>query len=273
MRKERKLPVKKNYDGFVEEFSDMLGRKYPEICFFLYGSYTDDRLVSGRSDLDGSLILDAEFITPKHMVMDIAGILARCLSRNRIPIQFNLMDRATNRDGRFLSYTTDFTEWFKTSPIIMFGSDYLKEMHGLDFKSGALTTIAFNLRGVRNRLLESLDDLAEKPERFKENFVKSLDKVSGLPKKLVYLQTGEVIAGKTESMREFKRIFTQFDSRILEKAISLLHNPRALFNYAEDTENALHLWQDALTAMETMVKMYAQKFPRISNSEVARQGR
>jgi len=272
-RKAKELPTQRNYNRFVEEFSDALGRKYPKICFFLYGSYVDGRLVSGRSDLDGGIILNAEFVTPKRTVMDIAGILARGLSRNRIPVQLNLMDRATNRDGRFLSYTQDYKEWLQGDSVVGYGSDYLKEMRGLDYKLGCLTAIAFNLRAVRNHLLESLDDLAIDPKRFEKGLLESLKTASALPKKLVYLQTGEVIPCRTKSLQEFERIFGQIDSNTLKRILSLLNNPIALFNYAENSDNALQLWQDALTIMETMIRTYVQRFPKISRREVAPQGR
>jgi len=269
------LPTKRDYDNFVREFSEELSKRHQDVCFYLYGSYPDGRANLGRSDIDGGLILNADFVTDKGQVRDLAEILKRYLINHKLifekrkKTQFNLLDRGTDKDGRFLSYTSDFTDWIKNIGKIISGPDYVREMKGLDFRTGPLHAAAFNFRRIRNGLLYSSFNLSlDKGENFRESLEKSMEALASLPKKLILIQQGILYPSRPESKRKITEMLPTLDLSTLEKVDFLFNRPRQLYESISNTGVALQLYQKVLTAYEEMLKAYVEEFPEVSEKEV-----
>jgi len=264
------IPTKKNYDGFIEEFVSKLGKRHPDTCFYAYGSYIDGRCDYGRSDIDGGLIFNSGFVMPKEEVLDIADFLASALGKNRVKTQFNLLDRGTCREGRFLSYTSDYTAWIQKVGKVLSGPNYLGEMNGLDFKSGTLHNAAFNLRKARNNLLYSFDTINTNPDRFRERTEKVLETLAKFPKFLIWLRDGEVIVPRIKGRDALKQMLGDIDLSFMEELEVLLRRPDQFYSEIEDTDRALRLIVKGVGVMEQIVQSYVSRFKEPSSRELKR---
>lgn len=262
------LLSKENYDRFIGEFSSKLAKKHPKVCFYAYGSYVDGNCNYGRSDIDGGLILDSGIVTLKDIILDIAEIFANALKTNPVKTQFNLLDRETCRDGRFLSYTLDYTKWIKSVGKIISGPDYLKYMNGLDFKSGVLHTAAYNFRKAKNNLLYSLDMISTEPKRFREKTERVLETLAKFPKVLIWLRGEDVIPSRIKARKKLEKMLGYIDLTFIEQLEHLLKHPAKFYSKLEDNNQALQLSREALTTMESMIQAYIRKYPVSSPREL-----
>lgn len=267
----KSLPTKKDYDFFVKGFADKLSQHFPDICFYVYGSYASGKANYGRSDIDGGLILNEEFISPKNKIIMISDMLKQCLDKRRVKTQFNLLDRGTNKDGRFLSYIVSYTDWIKRGGVVICGPDYRQEMKGLDFKAGELEAASFNFRRIRNGLLYSSGDII-KGYNQEGNFGTSLEKaiigLKGLAKKLIFLQCGKLYPEASESFQRIRRMFPELNLEVLKKVNALLRNPRRFREVLESGQSEeLKFYQDILTQFEQIIQAYVVKFPKVSERE------
>ncbi len=264
----RNIPTKENYDGFVMELVGGLGKKHPDICFYAYGSYIDGNCNYGRSDIDGGLILNSGIVTPKEEVLDLAADLASALGKNRVKTQFNLLDKGTCRDGRFLAYTKDYTDWIRRVGKVLSGPNYLEDLNGLDFKSGVLHNAAFNLRKARNNLLYSFDTINTDPNRFRERTEKVLETLAKLPKFLIWLRRGDIVVPRVRGREELRKMLGDVDLSFLEELEGLLTQPSKFYSELEDTDRALSLMVKGVDTMEQMVQAYVREFPKASAREL-----
>jgi len=264
----RELPTKKDYEGFVREFSGALSREHPNVCFYVYGSFANGTCNYGRSDIDGGLVLDSGVVTPKIDISSIGEILAEITIRRGIKTQFNLTDRASNRDGRFLSYTSDYTDWIKQSGKIICGDDLVSEMNGLNFKSGVLYSSAFNFRKVRNNVLYASYYLQADREEFRKAAEGGLKTLCGFPKKLVWLRGEEIIASRQAARNRLAEILEGINLEAVDRANRLLDNPEQLYAEIERDDRALELMLGSLEGIELMISDYLRQFPEFSDREI-----
>ncbi|MEK6846858.1 MAG: hypothetical protein AABY16_01680 [Nanoarchaeota archaeon] len=263
---------RKTYDDFMADFTGRLKAEHPNVCFYGYGSYfrnNGDFNPDAESDIDGGLVLDSGIVTPKDKVRGLGELLADCLSRNRVPVQFNLIDRESSTDGRFLSYTEDYTRYLKSRGLVVSGPDYIREMNGLDYKSGTLNSVSFDLRGVRNRNLNCLDRLEFDKETFIEDLRWVIRHVSKSPKKLVWLQgENEIITNNIQAIRRLQSILSNFDISMLMEFDGLRRVPRS-DRLWEDEERCLEFYRKGLESIEMMIKAYVDASPEITEREIA----
>ncbi len=257
-----------DYDKFIEEFAGRMQRDHSDSCFYVYGSFARGDYKSEReSDIDGGIILDSGIVTSKDEVLDISRILAECLARHRVPIQFNLTDRGSNKDGRFLSYTRDYTDHIKSRGKVLAGIDYTPEMNGIDYRSGVLNSVAYNFRKVRNNMLASLDNQANNEEEFDRCLRKSIDLVVKIPKKIIWLHgRDETVEDADEARKILRDVLPGVDTDEIEMLDRLRHMPRNDVFWV-DKERGLRLYARALDAFEKMLEAYTEKFPVVSKRE------
>jgi hypothetical protein len=259
--------TKQDYDHFVEMFGEDIRKVQPDTCFYLYGSYIRGRADFGRSDLDGGIILNDDVVTDEKKIRELSSFIGICMAETRIPIQFNLMDRETNRDGRFMSYTRGYIDSIKQTAKIVAGPDYVQEMNGLDFKSGALYASSFNLRELRNNLFKSHVIKFEDPDEYSSNFQKSLERASTFPKKMIYLAQDKLVEKKEEALNELQGMFPSLDLSILHEITGLLKSPDRIYSISNDFQCSFNLSLKALNQSERLIKEYMKKFPNISERE------
>jgi hypothetical protein len=266
-----KIPSREDYVAFMEEFTRKLSRELPTTCFYTYGSINNGDCNYGRSDIDGGLILDSGIITPKDKVLRLSKLFLTALNDKGIQTQFNLLDRKTCRDGRFLSYTEDYTAWLKDTAKVCCGPNYLGEMVGRDFKSGVLHSAAFNFcgpGGVRNVLLYSLIDANKDGDEFVEKASKALEKVAKFPKKLIWLREGEIVPSRTEARKRLEKLLGDIDLTPIDRINILLNNPQRLYDELANRDRAVDVLAESLESMEQMVDSYLRHFPNIGEREL-----
>ena len=257
------LPTKKDYDTFVDNLKSSFSRNFPEICFYLYGSYLEGRADYGRSDIDGGIILDENFITDKKRISKLAKILLNSMPKNKISFDLNLLDIGTCKDGRFLSYTDDFTDYFNQNGNIkvISGPDFVSEFKALNYKSGVLDRVAYNfIRRLRKNLLLSEIDIQNNPETFKENSKKSFTDLSALPKKLLWLLGQDINPIREKTYEKLTNIF-EVKFPILEKSNNLLKKPQEFHELIENLPQALAHYKENLTCFEEILKTYVDRCP------------
>jgi len=268
-------PSREDYQKFVEDFSDSVKRSKLETCFYLYGSFFNEDFCPGTSsDLDGGLILDCEFVTPKDTVDKLAAALGHHLRESEVDlrINFNLMERGVNRDGRFLAYDDTYTDYLKKNARISSGPDFLQEMNGMNYKRGALGSTAYNLRKVRNGLLMHFVNLEEDTIRARKNIFSSRNTLCSTQKKLIELSTGEIFLRTNETFCRFKELFPNYDTKSLEEALSLKRDSENYHKVLGNLENrkSFELSKEFVTATELMIQEYVKQKPEASDFEVRR---
>ncbi len=251
------------YQSFAGEFSDFLSDRYPEISFFVYGSFSRGNYVPEESDIDGGLIFPEGVVLPKEKVRDISNMMARCLKKNRVVFQANLMDMKTCSDGRFNSFTADYIKHIKKEHKILSGPDFIPSIKQMDYKSGVLSSAAFNLRSVRRKLLHAVDEYFHDPELFDKNLRKSIDKTLKFPKKLFWLQgRDDIVTSIPKACRELERVFPGFDVSKLDRLYEAKRN-----HVVEDLEDSLDLYSESARVIEEITDRYLDTFPDITMRE------
>lgn len=262
--------TREDYNTFVEELFDFLHRSNLNVCFYGYGSFIEGDFVPEISDLDGGLILDSQFVTSKDFVHKLSARLESLLRETDLKIQFNLMDRSINRDGRFLAYDDTYTKHLKEKCKIFHGPDFMQEMKGMNYKREALRSTAYNLRKVRNGLLMHFVNVEKDPLKARKNIFSSRKILWDTQKKLVELATGRVVFKEDQVFETFKRLFPNYETESLEKARYLKRNPQHYFKDLGNLESrtAFELSKEFVTATELMIKEYVKKYPSVTNYEV-----
>ncbi|MDP2926305.1 MAG: hypothetical protein Q8N99_08050 [Nanoarchaeota archaeon] len=270
--REDELLRRENYEAFLEEFKERLGEGHLDVCFYVYGSIYDGKeFVPGISDIDGGLILDSDrVVLDKGKLKDISEILADSLRRSRVDIQFNLLDRITGNDGRFLSYTCDFTEFLRNSAQVLSGPDFISQLNGLDYKLGVLNAAAFNFRRIRNTSLCAYNLFENNHPKFLDSTIESLKLTAKFPIKLVYIRTGELILSRSHSRERLSGLIEGIDLSGAKEVSELIRNPRKLHREMNNKYKAIEWLYLALDSCETMVEAYLREFPDISEREIGR---
>ena len=269
-----KLPTKEVYVTFKKEFANKLAR-YPDVCFFTYGSADDEqRCDFGRSDVDGGLVIDSSIVTDKEKIKSLAHLLAQHLSHTNLRTQFNLIDTTSAADGRFLSYGITYTDFLKKKEIIHTSANFLCTCNGVNYKSEELHTAAFNFcgpAGVRNTLLYSEHSFSDDKKAYAKSVLKSIEKAAKFPKKLVFLQTGELIVSRRESLTALENLLLidKFSDDLIFFDY-LLKNPQKLHTLTTQKEKSIDILTKALNAVEHMLEGYIKKFPVHSDNEYKR---
>ncbi len=140
-------------------------------------------------------------------------------------------------------------------------------MNGLDYKAGILECLAYNFRKLRNNLLLSTEDIKNNPDTFKKNSRKSFEKLSSLPKKLLWLLEEGIIPIREQTYERIKELFkTEFP--ILERSNELLKTPEEFYKLTESNSQSLAFYKENLTCFEEILKTYVNKFPYPTKKEV-----
>ena len=267
------FPRLEDYDRFLDGFVSGL-EEYKDVCFYGYGSYFE-RKESFRpwiSDFDGGLILDSEVVTDKKKIIELSELLEEAsqgtnLDRNHF--QFNLMDRGTNRDGRFLSYSDDYVEYIQSEGVVLTESDFVSEIGILKYKLPTLTSAAFNLRSLRNHLL--LFRLNQGDQGYiVDRTISGMKKTVKFPKRLLLISDEKLIP-RREAKETLEQRFTKVDWDEWERLESMLNEPvETVYHNLQYTETALELSIRSLALVEQMIKDYLDIYPEISGRELRR---
>jgi len=264
-------PIKEQYEGFMNEFSSELQKHFPEVCFGVYGSIVNGNACYGKADIDGFLIMPGKVLSNKLKVFGLSQILARALSNNPVTTQFNLLDLETCIDGRFMSYTKDYSKYIKDNARVICGPHHHLYMNGLDPKFGVLHNAAFNFSGpggVRNSALYSLSVLQEDSDKFSLHVQKAIDNVAKFPSKLIWLRTGKVTPNRLEAQRVVKKNLDCLNYKLLDNINDILDNVSYLDYVLADPEKSLDLVYNGLEIMEQMICAYVYRHPFIGKREV-----
>jgi len=270
------LPVKEDYERFLEEFSEDVKDFSVVSCFYTYGSVGSKRCDYGRSDIDGGLILSEGVVSNKDCLLELSLLLADSVPENLFSkVHLKVSDEVSNHDGRFVSFTRDFVEHFEGAHIRA-GLNYLRGISLLDYKAGILDEAAMHLSKIRGQLLyfalncKNLGESRLGRKIMLEKRVGVLEKVSKLPMKLVYLQTDEqgVVEDRIESKNRLGGILEDFDFSKLDKINRLLKEPRKLYRLLENEDKALGILECSVKCFEEMVQAYIDKFPGFNKKEI-----
>ncbi len=261
---------KENYDKFLKLLVREFSEKYPNVCLFGYGSLfnSNGRFNPGISDIDGGIILDSGVITPKNEILKISRAYSRALRKSglvklRNRPDFNLMDRCTNQDGRFLSYRKTYIEHIKKFGMVLSGPNYLGEMSELEDREESLIDAAFVFRSLRNKVLNCYDILSCDSERFSEFVVGSMNKVSKFPKKLLEIVDANTIEiDRLKSQNKLEEVLeTEFP--MLSFINQLVLKPsKKIYKFLSDREKAIHSLGYSLETVEIIVNAFLKKFLR-----------
>ena len=264
------IPTLVDYENFLREFSDEL-KPIRGVSFFIYGSHLREDFVPGVSDLDGFIVLDDFFVTDKNTIEKLASSLDSSLrkSNTNIKTQFNVFDKGIAHDGRFLAYSKSYVDSLKSNAVKKFGKYELENMNGFDYKNPELTSIANNLNDVRKGFLyNNFNYYSQKREFYEKDMKSPLKKLTQLPKQLINLSTGILFEDKDESFNEFLKEFPKYYDDSLVRRVNALMKDPVKYESFWDGDGGFSFSLDCLGEMEKMIKIYTEKFPKVSNNEV-----
>lgn len=268
---------KSDYCNSVDSFSQFLTKEHPDVCFYVYGSFERSDLKTGfnkyhprkNSDIDGGIIFDVDVITPKEKIREISQLFSRYWNHS-IETHINLLDTRTGMDGRFLSYSADYTDYFTKKSKVLSGPDYIDKIKGLRKREGPLHAASFNLRNRRNNLLLAATDIKRiNPGDFIERTQDAIDGAVKLPKKLILLRGDDnLILDEKEARKKLENLLPACDFSTLDMLISL----RNLSKNETPLRNLEYCWtlqEVAVDAMEQMIKSYLDAFPEHTEREAS----
>jgi hypothetical protein len=253
-------PAKENYDGLLEQVVkglERLGNK--RNSFMIYGSSArrDVDFVPGRSDIDALLVFDYDVVIAKEEFMAVSRILADALIKHPVNLQLTAQDTTTMNDGRLFTFGTSFKEYFKQEGKVLFGPDYREGMNFIEEKPEVTSTLAFNLRKVRQQLLMSTYDIQQQYQIFVKNFGKALGTIADISKKVVYLAKGDLIASRFGSINDLINLYPAINVEPLLKIKHLFHDLEELSAlYKGPTDYMVDFWTQALTCYEAVIKEF-----------------
>jgi hypothetical protein len=263
------IPTSVDYETFLKEFSDEL-KHIKGFSFFIYGSHLREDFVPGVSDLDGFIVLDDSFVTNKNSIKSLATSLDSSLRKSNpsIKTQFNILDKAIAQDGRFLTYSKNYVDFFKNKAVKISGKYDLEKMNGFDYKNSELISISHNLSKVRQGFLYNDFNYYSNKKDFYESDIKSpLKKLVQLPKQLINLSEGRLIEDKEEALNEFLKEFPNYQGYFV-RSVNELMKDSVKYEAFLDEEGCVAFSLDCLSEMEKMIRVYIEKFPSPREIEV-----
>lgn len=189
------VPSFENYTEFINELQDAL-KPYSGMSFsFCYGSTARGSQVPGKSDIDAVFVFNENALTLenyKYLGEIIQSAHSQvCASRSNInprviPLQFSFFDTVIARDGRFLTYTPDFSHQFEEESIPLKGGGYDSEKFKMrSSKTHLETRVGFNLAKMRQKYVmsqtmfgDSEEDLISLNETFVNNYLRAISEVT-----------------------------------------------------------------------------------------------
>lgn len=204
------FPRQINYYDFLEKFVKEL-RKIPGVSLMLYGSVPKGNAIYGLSDIDAVLKLPGNFVIEKSIYRDVSKIFAYANRGNNIELQVNVIDERVARDGRFLSYDKLFEELFRRDGKVLVGEDPRNFINYAEGRSEDVRQLAFNLRLIREVLLE-VDYLAEvDPNKLRKEFRRNLQKCSSSFRVILREIDSDIGDGRFDVEDRLKRYFPNLD--------------------------------------------------------------
>jgi len=254
---------KKTYAEFIKNFSDKIKSVDEKTSFFIYGSYLRRDFVPGVSDLDGFLILDDGLVTSKDDLRSLSyGLMETSKLFPKVKFQFNVLDWDSSLDGRFLTYTKDYTDFFKKNAEKICGNFNIDAMLGFMYKSAILNSISHNLSKLRqNFLYYDFNRFLGNVQSIEKTIYSPLGSLARLPKQFCLLTGGQLIESKEDSLEQFKINFPNYmDNGFFKELFSLLKDERKYKDF-HNSKGGLMFSLECLTEMEKMIRIYAGKFP------------
>lgn len=254
-----------HYEGFATEVATAMSRDFPEVCFFVYGSFARREHDARKgSDIDGGFIFPGGVVLPQERILDLGRVLEDSHNRHRVKLQFNLLDAVTSYDGRFLSYPDDFTIDIASTGRVLSGPDLRGSLNGLQYKHSSLNSAAFDLRKVRNFLLFAPDHYRINRELFGRKAHSVVSTAVKFPKKVLLLRKNELVTNAGEARRSLGDLLGvgMQDFEQLER-FATVSEEELERNY----KLGIALYCGAANAVERVVQAYLDKFPERNERE------
>lgn len=268
---------RERFGKFYKGLAEHIDSHHPSWGFYGYGSYFE-RPTSEPGDMDGGIV-SPTLITDKRVVVDISRKIYDLTQDLSVPIssmQFNLLDRQSSIDGRFLSYSRDYVSYIKRGGVILAGDTNWNEFNGTDNRFNTHESTAFNFRRVRNSLLSVYSTVYGSADKAEREFAKLIDQVKRLPKKIAqlglirdYIREGridEVHDGiarivssitKEEALKDLGKLVGNADLSFYE-GIKDYENPLMVEILLQKRDALLMAWVEAVGAYEEIVKGYIE---------------
>ena len=254
-----------HYEEFATEVATAVSRDFPDVCFFVYGSFARREHDARKgSDIDGGFIFPGGVVLPQERILDLGRVIEDSHNRHRVKLQLNLLDTTTSQDGRFLSYPDDFTTDIASTGCVLSGPDLRGSLNGLQYKHSSLNSAAFDLRKTRNFLLFAPDHYRINREMFGRKAHSVVSAAVKFPKKVLLLRKNELVTNASEARRSLGDLLgvdmQDFDQLERFTTVSEADLQR---NYAL----GIALYCGAAGAFERVVQAYLAKFPERDERE------
>jgi len=250
------------------------------VSLFGYGSYFDHPDKDPK-DIDGGIVMPT-LITDKEVVRGISKEIAKLskgLEIHRGQIQINLLDRVSAGDGRFLSYSPDYTEFLRRHGKRLVSRPNFLEFNGIDNKFNVYESNAFNFRKARNYLLMANVAMQEGESSVMTHFSKIIDVVKRAPKKTLQLglirklietqpwpniglEIANLVAtiGKEDAVGQLGGLVGEVDLSFYNK-IRRYEDPEFVRGLLGNEEEIFQVWARAVETYEGLVKGFIDNNP------------
>ncbi len=256
-------PTKENYSKFLEDLISGLRPLAEKSSLMIYGSYVRGDCNYGRSDIDGFVFLDDNVVIDKGHLKFVGEVFCDSLERNKVPIQFNVVDSRTMKGGIFNSYTPDFETYFQEEGRFLLGENRLGEFAYKMPKYPSLIPLNFNFRKSRAGLMLAEYNSRNNYVRFLEQFEKSLQAVSRGSKQVIQLMDDVVRPNRFSAIAELPKIFPEIDISPLRRIRKLFTNNDMMDRLYRDEEGVMEIWTESVTFFEEVIRSYLDWKERI----------
>lgn len=157
---ERKAMTAAQYRSVISTLVKVLEKTVKDkVSFLLYGSFLDDRLQPGLSDIDGVFFFWDHFVTDKKTLLTLAEQLREEFQFLRFDfagfMDLSTIDAGNASDGRFIPYNDNFSKIFDANTgdsQIVFGKEFVSALSLVKLIDPVEAHLAYNLQSLRNHI-------------------------------------------------------------------------------------------------------------------------
>lgn len=268
---ERKVVSGTDYQKAVETvrsvMEDTAGEK---VSFLVYGSFLDDRLMPGVSDIDMVLFFWDRFVLDTNLLRTIGKELRNRFSCLRFDVGWffdgSVIDLGTAEDGRFIPHNDNFSKIFEArdgDARLVYGKQFVQFMNPVTLVDPVEARIAYNLQSLRLYLLFGRCNYKwiNGTNPFRE--LKVFQQIRSLGRKVMQLVDHGNISlakDKNKSYQAMKHFFPAVDFAPLDDVETIFQNRDKVVDVLMNGQT-LDLLFGSLECYEQMVQQIVKTLP------------
>lgn len=274
----RKALTRDTYERTVETVSIALKTKGKATSLLVYGSFLDDRLQPGVSDIDLVIYFWYDVVLPRDTLAELASELRERLLEVSFDapllLDASVIDDGLGRDGRFIPQNDNFAKVFDDDlgdSRLIHGKPFTSRIRPVSLVDPVEARLAYNLQAMRLHLLLGECQTNVLQRSGGQKTLHLLQHARSLPRKIVALLDPEAFAkikDKKASLKRAEQLLPETDFTAFRKAEKLFQNATDVID-AVAAGNCTALLFDMLGGYESALKNIVESHPMRSKRKGA----